>query len=107
MCATVEMRRALGLESRFGKEYDASGKKIIKTDAQGRELYPDSSANMHSGAASASQQSGMKIGGPGGGGGSTSSGGSTGGLKGDIPLQAGKATLKSGTGTGGTSGINY
>jgi hypothetical protein len=98
------MRRALGLENRWGSEYDASGKKIIKTDSQGRQLYPDSSANMHSTGASGSQQSGMKIGGPDGRGGSTSSGGSTGGLKGDAPLTN---DTGGGGGSGGTSDINY
>tara|TARA_R100000008_G_C3448047_1_gene97915 strand:+ start:224 stop:538 length:315 start_codon:yes stop_codon:yes gene_type:complete len=104
MCATVEMRRALGLENRWGSEYDAEGKKIIKTDSQGRELYPDSSANMHSIGASGTQQSGMKIGGPNttpGSGGTSAGGGS---LKGDQPL-----TDDAGGGgtSGGTGDINY
>ena len=101
MCAAIFNRLNQG---RWGEEYDGTLKKT-KTDAQGRELYPDSSANMNSGSASASQQSGMKIGGPDAGRGSTSGGGSTGGLKGDQPLTD-KAT-QSGTSTGGTSGINY
>ena len=46
----------------YGPEYDRTAKKLIKTDDQGRTLYPDSSANMHSGSASGSQQSGLKIG---------------------------------------------
>ena len=90
-------------QNRWGDEYDGTLKKI-KTDAQGRELYPDSSANMHSGMASASQQSGMKIGGPDSQRGSTSSGGQSGSLKGDSELtdNAGGPST-----SGGTGDINY
>jgi len=89
-------------QNRWGDEYDGTLKKT-KTDAQGRELYPDSSANMHSTGASGSQQDGMKIDYSGdrtntGGGGS-----SGGGLKGDEPL-----TDNSGSqGGGSTDDINY
>ena len=95
------MRRALGFETRWGSEYDASGKKIVKTDAQGRQLYPDSSANMHS----VPGQSSLKIGGPDSRPQSTSAGGNTGGLKGDAPLTD-KPDSGGGT-SGGTGGINY
>ena len=91
-------------QNRWGDEYDGTLKKI-RTDAQGRELYPDSSANMNSTGASAGQQAGMKIGGPDGQASSTSGGGSTGGLKGDEPLTDNAG--QSGSGTGGTGGINY
>ena len=74
MCAAIFRQR-----DRWGDEYDGTLKKT-RTDAQGRELYPDSTANMHSTGASGSQQSGMKIGGPDGQSSSTSSGGETGGL---------------------------
>ena len=107
MCATVEMRRALGLENRWGSEYDASGKKIVKTDSQGRELYPDSTANMNSAGASGSQQSGMKIGGPDAKGTTTSGGGQTGWLKGDQPLTDPNKNNNAGGTSGGTSGLNY
>jgi len=90
-------------QGRWGDEYDGTLKKT-KTDAQGRELYPDSSSNMHSTGASGTQQEGMKIGGPDGRRTTTSGGGQTGGLKGDAPL-----TDKQGQsgGSGGTDGINY
>ncbi len=87
---------------RWGEEYDGTLKKT-KTDAQGRELFPDSSANMHSGQASGSQQSGMKIGGPDGQSNTTSGGGSTGGLKGDEPLTDNAGNQ----GGGSTDSINY
>ncbi len=90
-------------QDRWGDEYDGTLKKT-KYDAQGRELYPDSSANMHSTGASGSQQSGMKIGGPDGQGGSSSGGGPTGDLKGDSPLIDNPRDDK---GSGGTGDINY
>ncbi len=90
--------------NRWGAEYDGTLKKT-RTDAQGRELYPDSSPNMSSVGASSSQQSGMKIGGPDGRASSTSGGGSTGGLKGDEPLtdNAGGGSQ----GGGSTDSLNY
>ena len=100
MCAAIFNRLNQG---RWGDEYDGTLKKT-KTDAQGRELYPDSTANMHSTGASGSQQSGMKIGGPDGQSSSTSSGGETGGLKGDSPLTD---DAGGGGGSGGTGDINY
>ena len=103
MCAAISRAVFGQQEGRWGDEYDGTRKKI-KYDAQGRQLYPDSTANMQSGGASASQQSGMKIGGPDGQGGSTSGGGSTGGLKGDAPLTD---NAGSGGGSGGTGDINY
>ena len=104
MCIAAISEQLRRQNNRWGDEYDGTLKKT-QTDSSGRTLYPDSSANMHSGQASGGQQSGLKIGGPDGRGGSTSGGGSTGGLKGDEPLTD-KAS-QSGTGTGGTSGINY
>ena len=98
MCAALFRQ-----QNRWGDEYDGTLKKT-KTDAQGRTLYPDSTANMHSTGASGSQQSGMKIGGPDGQSGSTSGGGSTGGLKGDSNLTD---DAGGGSGTGGTGDINY
>ncbi len=91
-----------GKTSRWGDDYDGTLKKT-KYDAQGRELYPDSSANMNSTGASGSQQSGMKIGGPDGQTSSTSGGGSTGGLKGNEPL----TDNPSNQGGGSTDSINY
>ena len=106
MCGgTQSWLRALGIgqDGRWGSEYDGTLKKT-KTDAQGRELYPDSSANQHSTGASGAQQSGMKIGGPDGRPSTTSGGGSTGGLKGDQPLteSAGGSSA-----SGGTDALNY
>ena len=98
MCAAIFRQR-----DRWGDEYDGTLKKT-RTDAQGRELYPDSSANMHSGMASGAQQSGMKIGGPDSRGGSTSGGGPTDSVKGDEPLTDNPG--QSG-GSGGTDAINY
>ena len=87
-------------QTRWGDEYDGTLKKT-KYDAQGRELYPDSSANMHS----VPSQSSLKIGGPDSRPQTTSAGGNTGGLIGDAPLTD---QPDSGGGTsGGTSGINY
>ena len=88
----------------YGPEYDRTGKKLIKTDDQGRTLYPDSSANMHSGSASGSQQSGLKIGGPDGSSTGSYSSGRSDGLKGDAPLSDPK---KGPDTSGGTGGINY
>ena len=98
MCIAQYMRN----QNRWGDEYDGTLKKT-KYDAQGRELYPDSSANMHSAGASAGQQSGMKIGGPDGQTSSTSGGGSTGSLKGNEPL----TDNPSNQGGGSTDSINY
>ena len=93
-------------DGRWGDEYDGTLKKT-KYDAQGRELYPDSTANMSSGMASGSQQSGMKIGGPDARGTTTSGGGQTGGLKGDTPLTNPNKNQNAGGTSGGTSGLNY
>ena len=101
MCAALFRQ-----QDRWGDEYDGTLKKT-KTDAQGRELYPDSTANMGSGMASGSQQSGMKIGGPDGRGTTTSGGGQTGGLKGDAPLTDPNKTGNQGGTSGGTGGLNY
>jgi len=88
-------------QNRWGDEYDGTLKKT-KYDAQGRELYPDSSANMHSGPASGSQQSGMKID-YSGDRSNTGGGGGGGTLKGDEPLTDGGGSQ----GGGSTDGINY
>ena len=105
MCAmTAESLRRLTGVGDYGPEHDQYGRKLIKTDSSGRELYPDSSANMHSGPASGSQQSGMKIGGPSGSSTGSYSSGRTDGLKGDAPLSDPK---KGPDTSGGTGGINY
>ena len=98
MCAALFRQ-----QNRWGDEYDGTLKKT-KTDAQGRELYPDSSANMHSAGASGSQQSGMKIGGSDGQSNNTGGGGQGGGLKGDEPLTDGSGSQGGG---GSTDDINY
>ena len=104
MCVAAISEQLRRQNNRWGDEYDGTLKKT-QTDSQGRELYPDSSANMHSGQASAGQQAGMKIGGPDGRASSTSGGGSTGGLKGDEPLtdNAGGGSQ----GGGSTDSLNY
>ena len=99
MCLASILARQRG---RWGDEYDGTEKKI-KLDAQGREIYPDSSANMHSGSASTAQQQGMKIGGPTSQGSSSSGGGGTGSLKGNAPLM--KKVIGLGL-SGGTQDIN-
>ena len=99
MCAAIFNRLNQG---RWGEEYDGTLKKT-KTDAQGRELYPDSSANMHSTGASGSQQDGLKIGGPDGTSGSGGTGGGGGSLKGDEPLTDNAGNQ----GGGSTDSINY
>ena len=107
MCAMTadSLRRLTGVGD-YGPEHDQYGRKLIKTDSSGRQLYPDSSANLHSGPASGAQQQGMKIGGPDGSSSGSYSGGRTDDLKGDSPLtdnagQGGPDT------SGGTDGINY
>ena len=88
--------------NRWGSEYDGTLKKT-KYDAQGNEIYPDSSSNMHSGGASGSQQEGMKIGGPEGKPPGQSGPGGSDSVKGDEPL-----TDNPGKGGGGsTDDINY
>ena len=103
MCVAAITEQIRRQNNRWGDEYDGTLKKT-QTDSSGRTLYADSSANMHSGQASAGHPSGMKIGGPDGRGGSTSGGGSTGGLKGDAPLTD---NAGAGGGSGGTGDINY
>mgnify|MGYP001424222062 CR=1 FL=1 len=103
MCAAIFRQ----INEPYGPEYDRTGKKLIKTDDQGRTLYPDSSANMHSGPASGSQQSGMKIGGPSGSSTGSYSSGRTDGLKGDAPLTDPNKDNKGPDTSGGTGGINY
>ena len=106
MCAFMSptmLRRMTG-QGDYGPEHDQYGRKLIKTDSSGRQLYPDSSANLHSGPASGSQQSGLKIGGPDGSSTGSYSSGRTDGLKGDAPLSDPK---KGPDTSGGTGGINY
>ena len=107
MCAITadSLRRLTGVGD-YGPEHDQYGRKLIKTDSSGRQLYPDSSANLHSGPASGSQQSGLKIGGPDGSSTGSYSSGRTDGLKGDAPLSDPNKNKGPDT-SGGTDGINY